>query len=114
MIEKPDHKRQGDLLWVEVPEPNRKPVPTNKFDGIFAYGEVTGHCHRVITPSLTEMDSYIDPDTGDIFVLSREQDIEIGHDEHDTVKLPKGKWYCLTRQREYDANAEDRQRQVAD
>ena len=105
--------RQGDLLWKKVSAPDRSKPSFKRFDGVFAYGEVTGHSHRVISPSLQEMDSYID-EKGDIYVLSRNEDIKIGHDEHDTVTLPKGDWYCLTRQREYDPVAENRERQVAD
>lgn len=102
--------RQGDIFFEEIKE---LPQNLKKYDSnILAYGEMTGHSHQIITPSMSELDSYVDED-GDIFVRSTQSEIKIGHDEHDIVTLPKNQWHRISRQREYDPVLE-RQRQVAD
>ena len=103
--------RQGDIFFKTV-----KNIPNNmkkKTDNILAYGEVTGHSHKIMSPSISEMESFVD-ENGDIYVLSEHEDIKIGHDEHDVITLPKGKWICVSRQREYDPLAADKERKVAD
>ena len=103
--------RQGDIFFKTV-----KNVPENlkkKTDNILAYGEVTGHSHKIMSPSISEMESFVD-ENGDIYVLSEHEDIKIGHDEHDVITLPKGKWICASRQREYDPLAAEKERKVAD
>ena len=103
--------RQGDIFFKTV-----KNIPNNmkkKTDNILAYGEVTGHSHKIMSPSISEMESFVD-ENGDIYVLSEHEDIKIGHDEHDVITLPKGKWICVSRQRSYDPLAIDKERLVAD
>ncbi len=78
-----------------------------------AYGEVSGHSHKIMTPSISEMDSFVN-EKGDIYVRSMTTDIVVDHDEHNSITLPKGEWICVTRQREYDPLAADKQRKVAD
>jgi hypothetical protein len=51
---------------------------------------------------------------GDIYVLSKNKDITISHDEHDPIMLEKNSWWCITRQREYDPIGVMRERRVAD
>ena len=53
-------------------------------------------------------------ENGDIYVLSEHEDIKIGHDEHDVITLPKNEWICVSRQREYDPLAVEKERKVAD
>ena len=105
------YARQGDILFKiveKIPEKLKA-----KRDSILAYGETTGHSHKIMTPSISEMSSYVD-EQGDIYILSEEQDIVIGHDEHDSITLPKNKWICVSRQREYDPLSAEKQRLVAD
>jgi hypothetical protein len=59
------------------------------------------------------MESFVD-ENGDIYVLSEHEDIKIGHDEHDVITLPKNEWICVSRQREYDPLAVEKERKVAD
>jgi hypothetical protein len=104
--------RQGDIFFEEVkslPEKEMKP----KNDNIVAYGEVTGHSHKIMSPPMSELDSLVD-EQGDIYVRSANQPIEILHDEHDPVVLEAGKWFCITRQREYDPLAVEKERKVQD
>ena len=103
--------RQGDIFFKVV---NSVPKEIKKHtSNIIAYGEVTGHSHKIISPLISEMESYVD-ENGDIYVLSALQDIRIGHDEHNEVVLPKNKWICISRQREYDPLAAEKERRVAD
>lgn len=97
--------RQGDIFFKEVAAP---PANLKKFEGtILAYGEVTGHSHK-LKEAPTE--SYVDTN-GDIYIRGG---VSVGHDEHSVINLPADTWVCVTRQREYDPLAEDRQRKVAD
>ncbi len=103
--------RQGDIFFKTV-----KDIPNNmkkKTDNILAYGEVTGHSHKIMSPSISEMQSFVD-EKGDIYVLSEHEDIKIGHDEHDVITLPKNEWICVSRQREFDALSSSREKIVAD
>lgn len=102
--------RQGDLYFKIVAKPRNlgrmKPYKSR----ILAFGEVTGHCHAI--KGETEVDSYVDTN-GDIYMRSLVETV-VGHDEHADIRLPAGNWICVTRQREYDPIAEDRERKVAD
>ena len=103
--------RQGDIFFKTV-----KNVPENlkkKTDNILAYGEVTGHSHKIMSPSISEMESFVD-ENGDIYVLSPNSEIRIGHDEHDVIVLPQNEWICVSRQRSYDPLAIEKERLVAD
>jgi hypothetical protein len=102
--------RQGDIFFEEISKP-----PTGKklSSGVIAYGEVTGHSHQIVSPKFSELDSVVD-EKGDIYVRSKIQPITIGHEEHNAIQLPPGKWYHIFRQREYDPLAADRERKVAD
>ena len=103
--------RQGDLFFEEI---TSVPKGVKKLNtDVLAYGEVTGHAHRIISPALEEMDNYID-EKGDIFLYSDTEDIVVDHDEHGAlVVAPKGVRVHNYRQREYDPVLE-MQRQVAD
>jgi hypothetical protein len=101
--------RQGDI-WFEVVDKIPKGLK-KKTDAILAYGEVTGHSHAVTTP-ISDCESYVD-ERGDIFIRSANE-IKVGHDEHDTIVLPANKWICVTRQREFDPLAANRERRVLD
>ena len=103
--------RQGDIFFKTV-----KNIPNNlkkKTDNILAYGEVTGHSHKIMSPSISEMQSFVD-ENGDIYVLSEHEDIKIGHDEHDVITLPKNEWICVSRQREFNALESSRESLVRD
>jgi len=103
--------RQGDIFFKSVKEiPSKtKPHKTN----ILAYGEVTGHSHKISSPSISEMESVVD-EKGDIYVRSLKCDVIITHDEHNSITLPMGEWICVSRQKEYDPLSANRERQVAD
>jgi hypothetical protein len=105
--------RQGDIFFksVDAIPPNNRLKRKN--DNILAYGELTGHSHKITSPSISEMISYVDTN-GDIYVLSEKEDIKVTHDEHEVITLPKGKWICISRQREFDPLAANREKKVLD
>lgn len=107
--------RQGDIFFEQVSGPPKGKKLKKKDDPILAYGELTGHSHKVISPTMEEMEMIVD-ENGDIYAKSMTQEIRIGHDEHDLVIAPPNTWICITRQREYDylAAEEDRIRRVQD
>ena len=105
-------KRQGDIFFETVSKPNVRKM--KKFaNHVLAYGEVTGHSHQVVTPPISECESYID-EKGDIYILSKTEEITISHDEHNSITMPANEWICITRQREYDPLSVMRERKVAD
>jgi hypothetical protein len=103
--------RQGDIFFRGV-----KNTPKNlkkHTSNILAYGEVTGHSHKITSPPISEMESYVD-ENGDIYVLSPYDEIRVDHDEHNEILLPKNLWVCISRQREYDPMNAEKERIVAD
>jgi hypothetical protein len=104
--------RQGDIFFKSCSIPDLSKMKKKK-DNILAFGEVTGHSHCVKSHEFGTYESYLN-DNGDIYLYSDEKDFEIGHDEHDTIKIPKNEWICVSRQREYDPLAANQERLVKD
>lgn len=97
--------RQGDLYL------DRKDLPANlkpRNSRVLAYGEVTGHSHKVREETVQ---TFVDAQ-GNIWVQS-EKPFHLDHDTHGSIMFDPGT-YCLTRQREYDADAREQERRVAD
>ena len=100
--------RQGDVfieLVADLPA-NLKPQPREHGKIVLAHGEVTGHSHAI---AAHEHEAWLD-DAGVTYLEVREAMALLEHQEHDTIKLPVGK-YRVTRQREY---APEAPRNVAD
>jgi hypothetical protein len=99
------HMRQGDVLLVRVGSvpAKAKRLATN----IVAYGEVTGHAHKVEVDAgdcvLTE------DEEGNMFVSVKGK-AALKHDEHAPLPLAEGH-YKVVKQREYEP---DKIRNVAD
>ncbi len=89
--------RQGDVMLTQV---DALPPGAVKMDGpvIVAYGEVTGHCHKIEAGA--DMFQLVD---GRRFVVCG-QDTEVVHDEHDPLTLMSGV-YEVGIQREYSPEA---------
>lgn len=91
--------RQGDVRIVmvsSIPKGNRKP----QADGCLAYGEVTGHAHKV--SSLEDAGLF---HVGDgMFLSVGENGVNIIHEEHDTINLPAGDFQVII-QKEYAPEA---------
>lgn len=98
--------RQGDVFIEEIenipPFINRKASIKGGNDVILAYGEVTGHAHRI--GNLGDLEFYNDPKskhTSYLRILPGIRDFaSLRHEEHRTIDLPPGS-YIVRRQREY-------------
>jgi len=117
--------RQGDVLLVEVTDDSERSVANAKgrtIDGlVLAYGEVTGHAHRLSAPVelLTahddaELKDFANRGGASLRIVSRNDDVILRHEEHAPLILKKGKVYEIRRQREYDATTEAKERPVFD
>ena len=110
MTNKPLQYRQGDIWFEQISDFASRTNGLKAYGSpILAYGEVTGHCHKVNT-SMDGVQMFVDKE-GDIFMQSG-TDVAIDHDEHGTITLPPGE-YRISRQREYDWATES-VRKVAD
>lgn len=84
--------RQGDLLIEKIPARQFSQYAARVENRVLAYGEVTGHSHRLAGGDLWQ-------DRGEmIAVLDAPTDLI--HEEHATITLPEGT-YRVIRQREY-------------
>ena len=97
----PRQYRQGDILIVEVSEITRKHKILET--RIIVEGELTGHAHRLDGDAvLIEIEGVFDHyDNPTMFIHARGDDVSVTHDEHGSIKLPKG-YYKVVRQREYN------------
>jgi hypothetical protein len=88
--------RQGDLLFIEV---KSLPGGLHRLEHrIIAEGETTGHKHEVID------ETAILYEDGNGKFLEALVDTEVVHQEHHTIKIPKG-FYKIIQQREYAPGA---------
>jgi len=88
--------RQGDVLLIPI-----KAIPTDaqavardRGRVILAYGEVTGHAHAIMEPTVTKLAH------GIAEYLDAPQGATLLHEEHETIEVPAGT-YCIVHQREY-------------
>jgi hypothetical protein len=90
------HYRQGDVLISQIeglPEGDRK----KRESGVVAYGEATGHSHRVCVEEGAEVLEI----GGGVYVrVTAEGGVSIVHQEHRAILLPQGE-YRVTIQQEY-------------
>ena len=85
--------RHGDV-WIES-----APLPkaARAKDGtVLAYGEVTGHAHRLLMDGLL-----YEAEDGTTYIRVPEQGVTLTHEEHGPVTIPAGD-YLVRIQREYD------------
>lgn len=95
--------QQGDVLIKKV-----KAVKGKKLNHLtLAEGEATGHHHTI-----TKGDAELYEHEGTLFVKAKSDEVELTHQEHKTVTLPKGD-YEIGIVKEYDHFAEEARR-VAD
>lgn len=87
--------RQGDVLIRRISSlPKQKAQP--RLTGILAYGEVTGHAHKIESLEHAEI---LEIGTG-LYLRVAEQGVRIVHEEHAPIALPPGN-YEVEIQREY-------------
>jgi hypothetical protein len=92
--------RQGDVLLVACDEIPAEATTVKRDAGrvILAYGEVTGHAHAIVEPSVEKHELKLAD--GITEYLSAPHGATIVHEEHDTIELPMSN-YRIVHQREY-------------
>ena len=91
--------RQGDVLIRHIqnlPTQTAKP----RLNGILAYGEVTGHAHKVENLAHAEV---LEIENG-LYLRVGEEGVRVVHEEHGPITLPAGN-YEVEIQREYTPEA---------
>ena len=87
--------RQGDVLIRRISSlPTQKAAP--RVNGILAYGEVTGHAHKVEDMTRAQV---LEIEKG-LYLRVGEEGVRIVHEEHAPITLPGGD-YEIEIQREY-------------
>ena len=96
--------RQGDV-WIEgiknIPQEAKAVKRTG--DVILAYGEVTGHAHRIAAP----LDAVDVLQEAERIILNVRTPVTVTHEEHGPIVLEPG-IYASYVQREYDPIEEER------
>ena len=110
--------RQGDVILIEVDHEDLlsdvqvRPLDTR--DGlVLAYGEITGHAHRVhgmatflSDGDMSDADIEKFANTGEkpakLYLAVDNDNVALKHEEHAPIGLGKDKVYEVRRQREYD------------
>lgn len=90
--------RHGDVIISQIDE-----LPENvkkRGNVILAYGEITGHTHRIADPITAETFEL----NGQIYLKVIAPKAQLIHEEHATIELPQG-IYRTWQQREYTPTA---------
>lgn len=92
--------RQGDVALLPV---KRIPEGARKQEGpcILAYGEMTGHAHRIKSGG----EIWVDVNEPGRRYLKVLEDTSLDHEEHSWAMLTKGNLYEIVIQREYHPKA---------
>ncbi len=100
---------QGDIILERVTDASPTDAINVDPDGavVLARGEVTGHRHAFYGGAVMFRDDALARDVPSHLYLGHVKiadkgGAELRHEEHDTIKLPKGT-YRVRRQREFDA-----------
>lgn len=91
--------RQGDIYIIEVTQEIPSDAVVEKRDNdriVLAYGEVTGHAHAIHSKGAT-----LFAVNENLRLLKTDEDVELVHEEHSTIKLPAKKTFQIIRQRTY-------------
>ncbi len=88
--------RQGDVLLVKI---ESLPSGTKDSDNILAYGEVSGHSHRINGARVYAV--------AEQKYVNVEQTATLEHEEHGTLQLEKGVYQVILQQ-EYSASGMQR------
>ena len=94
--------RQGDVLLIAIDSIPADAAPcASKGDVILAYGEVTGHAHRLAEGSVKPYaKGGLWSADAERFIAVMEAGANLTHEEHSTIALPPGN-YRIVQQREY-------------
>ncbi|HEY3972342.1 MAG TPA: hypothetical protein VGM18_05010 [Candidatus Sulfotelmatobacter sp.] len=87
--------RQGDVLIRRIQSlPTQTAQP--RLTGILAYGEVTGHAHKIENLKVAEV---LEIENG-LYLRVGEEGVRVVHEEHAAITLPAGN-YEVEIQKEY-------------
>lgn len=96
----------GDVQIMERKIPSEAKVDSEKKDNCLAYGEVTGHAHRITAGKVDFMK------LGSQTFLRVLEEAKLTHEEHNMITLPPGDYeYGITQEYDYDM---EESRRVAD
>jgi hypothetical protein len=97
--EKKNHWRHGDIMVGAIEK-----LPTHAVvrqgAPVLAWGEVTGHSHRISDPSIVTFYQA----SGEGYFMIEADTADLIHEEHGTITLPRGT-YHFWHQREYTPGA---------
>jgi len=84
--------QQGDVLFYlidELPQSRKKKKVERKVRGnlVIDEGETPGHFHAVVEEDVEKVELY---SLDEILHVVADDEVEVVHPEHETVKLPKG------------------------
>ena len=103
-----NYYRQGDLGITPIKE---LPANLKKVESpILAYGEITGHNHRLLERTANQFE-VLEDEKGNTY-LKINQPTDLVHEEHKKITIEKG-LYFISHEREYDY-AEQELKRVAD
>lgn len=107
MKQTPKIYRQGDVLLVPVASTPESATSANQSNGrfILAQGEATGHHHSVLASDAVDLLQI--PSQEEMFLLVKEGDALLEHQEHALIQVPPGA-YRVVIQKEYDPTGERR------
>jgi len=91
-------RRQGDVIIFKV-EKLPEELPAKEDDGVLAYGEVTGHAHRL--DNTAKFEKFGKAEAAKQYLKVIEGGLTITHEEHAPIILPDGD-YEIVKQREYN------------
>lgn len=92
--------RQGDVFLEQIEDFPEGLEPCKANDGediVLAWGEVTGHAHRISSSDCVSYFSYHDNHN---LMVVKKSPVALRHEEHRTIQIPPGV-YVVRRQREY-------------
>lgn len=93
-----NHIRHGDVLLTRIDSLPDGKVIDHKGQHVLAWGEVTGHAHRLTVQNNNEMKVIQKDGT---FYISLTVPAPLTHEEHSKIEVPSG-IYKMTFEREYD------------
>lgn len=89
--------RQGDIKIKSIQQADISNLK-RKDDLVLAEGEMTGHSHRITSG---QVKLYWNQEVGGTMILDVIEPAELYHEEHESIKLPPGK-YEISKQVEWD------------
>ena len=97
--------RHGDVIIVEAEDTKDTTNLTERKEKVLAYGEVTGHAHRIKQENGDV--AIFEEKNGQLFFQVKSDKATITHEEHKPLELDKGNYHVYI-QKEYDEFEEER------